>query len=177
MAQDRVEPREVSPTERMPWLNIFQGFRIALDFNKLLLAAGGIVVMALGWWFLAVLFNTSEPEWDQRKYEARAGDVENKKKKAWELFREDHERWALRYSAAGNPADRATRTAADVARDADEYRLLKYFERGKQPDPSKMEKDIAAELKEAQKREDFNEKIRQMQELRPAGKLRGWPWF
>src|SRR6185436_12545043 len=101
MAEDRVEPREVSLSQRLPWLTIFQGFRVALDFNKLILAAAGIVTMAVGWWLLAILFNYSEPEWekDQKKYFARAGDTERKNELAWKAFRDDHDKWALNFRA------------------------------------------------------------------------------
>src|SRR5581483_1916612 len=113
MAEDRVDPREGSLSQRLPWLTIFQGFRIALDFNKLILAAAGIVVMAFGWWLLAVIFKTSEPEWDANRW------------KNWAYFKEDHQAWALRYQAAGNPNEARPFSPADFARDADEHKALK----------------------------------------------------
>ena len=39
MAEDKVEPREVNWRQMMPWTTLFQGFRVALDPNKLILAA------------------------------------------------------------------------------------------------------------------------------------------
>src|SRR5438105_2676070 len=88
MAEDKVEPREVSLSQRLPWLAIFQGFRVALDFNKLVLAAAGIVVMAFGWWLLAALFNYSEPEFDLNKYTNRVIHVDQAKRAqaAWAEF-------------------------------------------------------------------------------------------
>ena len=56
MAEDRLEARETDWRQLLPWTVLFQGFRVALDLNKLLLAAGGIVVMALSWWLLAIIF-------------------------------------------------------------------------------------------------------------------------
>src|SRR5438094_5792830 len=101
MAEDKVEPREVSLSQRLPWLAIFQGFRVALDFNKLVLAAAGIVTMAFGWWLLAALFNYDEPQFDINKYTARVRHLDQDKQPAaaWAEFRHDHEKWALMYEA------------------------------------------------------------------------------
>src|SRR5437660_12695297 len=99
MAEDKVEPREVSLSQRLPWLAIFQGFRVALDFNKLVLAAAGIIVMAFGWWLLAALFNYSEPNFDANvnKYTSRVNHLDKDKQyaAAWAEFRNDYQKWAL----------------------------------------------------------------------------------
>ena len=67
MVEEKVEPREYTWRQRMPWTEIFQGFRVALDFNKLLLAAAGILVMAFGWWLFSALyfsmFGGNPPTW------------------------------------------------------------------------------------------------------------------
>src|SRR5438477_9820872 len=104
MAEDKVEPREVTPSQRLPWISILQGFRIALDFNKLLLAAAGIVVMAFGWWLLAAIFNYDEPDPDKGKYLQRVKNLETEEKReeaSWKEYRADHEKWALMYERAG----------------------------------------------------------------------------
>ena len=59
MAEDKVEPREINWRQLMPWTVLFQGFRVALDPNKLVLAAAGILLMAFGWWLLAIMAITS----------------------------------------------------------------------------------------------------------------------
>jgi hypothetical protein len=56
MAEERMALQEVSPRPRLPWLEIFRGFQVAMDPKKLLLAAVGIVAMYLGWWILGWLF-------------------------------------------------------------------------------------------------------------------------
>ena len=71
MVEDKVEPRPSNGRPRFLWTEIFQGFRIALDFNKLILAAAGILVMAIGWWLLANIFNYSRPEFDNKNYPPR----------------------------------------------------------------------------------------------------------
>jgi hypothetical protein len=63
MVEDKAEPRETNWRQLLPWIDLFQGFRVAMDLNKLLLAAGGILVMAFGWWVLAAVFHTQKPQW------------------------------------------------------------------------------------------------------------------
>src|SRR5947209_15797401 len=64
MAEDQVGARKESLRDFFLWTRIFHTFKVALDPKKLLLAGAGIVVMAAGWYVLAVLFyNTrSEPK-------------------------------------------------------------------------------------------------------------------
>ena len=56
MAEERSESRELTWRQLLPWTALFRAFQVALDLNKLLLAAAGIAVMAFGWWLLAVIF-------------------------------------------------------------------------------------------------------------------------
>ena len=93
MAEDKFEPREINFRQWLPWTQIFRGFWIALDHKKLLLAAAGIVVMALGWWFFSMVFYKTrhEPKWGGSEYTNN-----------WEDFRTDRKRWNLLYEAAGD---------------------------------------------------------------------------
>ena len=59
MAEEKNDFRDTQPRQRWAWLELFRGFQIALDFRKLLLAAGGIFAMALGWYLLSVIFYSS----------------------------------------------------------------------------------------------------------------------
>ena len=71
MAEDRMEPREINFRQWLPWTQLFRGFWVALDPKKLLLAAAGILVMAVGWWLLAIGFFdwlSEKPEWGSGKY-------------------------------------------------------------------------------------------------------------
>ncbi len=180
MAEDKVEPREVSLNQRLPWIAIFQGFRIALDFNKLVLAAAGIVVMAFGWWLLAAVFNYNEPEVDNPRYAARVVNLESAKQPAamWAEFRSDYQKWALMYEAAGNPADEQTFTPGDFASDRAEYRLLKRLEKGipSGEELNKLKEDEKGDIIAASRDPAFMAKLSRLKELRPAGRMRDWPW-
>ena len=61
MTEDKVEPREINWRQLLPWTVLFRSFGVAMGFSKLLLAASGILVMAVGWWLLAVIFYTPRP--------------------------------------------------------------------------------------------------------------------
>jgi hypothetical protein len=84
----------------LPWTELFQGFRIALDLNKLLLAAAGIVVMAIGWWVLAYVFYYPKPIF---KDYSRVSDEspEDRNNKAWADYKRDLAKWTLMHKAAG----------------------------------------------------------------------------
>jgi hypothetical protein len=176
MAEGKDVPREVSLSQRLPWVTIFQGFRIALDFNKLLLAAGGILVMAFGWWLLAAIFDYGEPDKDlDKRYSTMVGGAPEK----WKAFKNDHDRWALRHQLAGSYSKDMTINAADLANSEAEYTALQEVvppQSSKQaPPPVTPEK-----LKKYQKDFDgFDVKVEVLRSRvpRPAGSLRGWPWF
>ena len=89
MADDKVEPREINWRQLLPWTALFQGFRVALDPNKLLLAALGIIAMALVWWVLAAIFYAAsdKPAWHGTTTFAE--------------FKKDRQAWNLLHEAAG----------------------------------------------------------------------------
>src|SRR6266404_5255786 len=70
MAEDQVGTRKDHLRETGFWTKIFGTFKVALDPKKLLLAAAGIVVMAIGWWLLSVAFyeTRSRPQQEDKKY-------------------------------------------------------------------------------------------------------------
>ena len=96
MAEDKTEPRDFNLRKWAPWTLLFRGFQVAMDPKKLLLAAGGIFVMAVGWWLLAAVFygSSSKPDW-------RSGKYETTDPKAWERFKRDRRAYNLLYRAAG----------------------------------------------------------------------------
>src|SRR5262249_22666331 len=103
---DKAETREVSWRQLLPWTELFRGFQIALDLNKLLLAAGGILVTAFGWWLLAVIFSTaydkSPPAWPGNyKTKAKGANDAEKDANAWRAFKADRDSWNLMHRSAG----------------------------------------------------------------------------
>src|SRR5437667_10423108 len=100
MPDDKVEPREINWRQLLPWTAIFQGFRVALDLNKLLLAGLGIFAMACAWWILSLLFYSSEkPEWPSKYLSSAASRQETKA--AFDKFKAARQAWNLMYEAAG----------------------------------------------------------------------------
>ena len=99
MADDKAEPREINWRQRLPWTAIFQGFRVALDPNKLLLAALGILLMAFVWWALAAIFYASseKPVW---------GGTYNARSDGFATFKSDRRAWNLLHEAAGNKEEK-----------------------------------------------------------------------
>src|SRR5262249_45495229 len=123
MAEDKVEAREVTWRQLLPWTQLFRGFQVALDLNKLLLAAAGILVMASGWLLWSVIFSVGypdvPPEWPG-KYPAQAGTEEQK----WAQFKHDRDHWNLMHGTArvGEPGQ--TFEVADLAQSPREYDLF-----------------------------------------------------
>src|SRR3990170_3699390 len=56
MPEEKSELREINYKQLFPWIELFRGFRIALDLKKLALAAAGLVVMVAGWRVLSLPF-------------------------------------------------------------------------------------------------------------------------
>src|SRR5262245_10829086 len=75
-----------------PWTKLFSAFRIAISPSKLLLAAAGIVTMAVGWWVLAVVFYNlrSMPKGDDLGSENREEGFKRLKaaRRSWNLLNE-----------------------------------------------------------------------------------------
>src|SRR3954451_10182059 len=61
MADDRFDSRPTPLRDSLPWTDLFRTFRVALDPKKLLLAAAGILAMALGWWVISLVFYNVYP--------------------------------------------------------------------------------------------------------------------
>ena len=126
MAEEKVEPRETSWRQLLPWTELFRGFQVALDVNKLALAAVGILVMAFGWWLLAVLFTAGEsavePDWPGA-YVTRNN---NDEAVAWKQFKHDRDHWNLMRETAGLGDESNVRVDRyDLLTSYDEYRLYR----------------------------------------------------
>lgn len=120
MADERAEPRDLNLRQLLPWTELFRGFQVALDPKKLVLAAGGILTMALGWWLLSVIFFAARgpaPTYASGSY----------KPEDWKALKEDRAKWDLLYEAAGTPRTDGSPEmvdANDLASNADEYALI-----------------------------------------------------
>jgi hypothetical protein len=130
MAEDRTEPREFNYRQWLPWTQIFRGFWVAMDLKKLLLAAGGILVMTLGWWALAAIcYNSRDmPVWATARYaadrykDAAASSDVTAEQLAWRDFKQDRNHWNLLHEAAGDEEKRAD--AGDLAESLSEYNVI-----------------------------------------------------
>ncbi len=106
MADDRMDGRERSWRSLLPWTELFRGFHLALDPGKLLLAAGGILVMAFGWWVLSQIFgaltvgSAVQPAWPGSYISQAGGEGDEAKQKAWEQFHRDRSEWNLMHETA-----------------------------------------------------------------------------
>jgi hypothetical protein len=81
MADERVGARDFDTRKTLGWTDLLRTFLIALDPFKLLVAAAGILAVAIGWWLLSVIFYHSwtEPKgWnDPKSQEAEIIDRKN----------------------------------------------------------------------------------------------------
>jgi hypothetical protein len=122
MVEDKIEGREVMWRQLLPWTELFRGFQVALDLNKLLLAAAGILVMAFGWWLLAVIFTANvkdtPPIPGESEFTAAAGSDEQK---AWGLFKTKRDEWSLWHEAAGVGKPDQAIEVADLANSRKEF--------------------------------------------------------
>ena len=127
MADEKVELKDVNFRQLFPWTALFDGFRVALDPKKLLLAAGGILVMSIGWQILGWAFYESrkEPTWASGEYGERT-------EANWEKCKAARDKWNLLYEAAGD--QEKFFEADDLAQTMDEYdQIKKELQEGTRP--------------------------------------------
>ena len=182
MVEDKAEPREIQWRQLLPWVDLFQGFRVALDLNKLLLAAAGILVMACGWWFLAFLFSSGQkPDWEKPQYRnaVTEGDEAERTRASWGKFRTARDRWNLLHETAGAIEPAEPMEPGDLAENPDEYEELKQEYAKIKKVPHGATADIGRidrEVREGRLTEK-KAKIEKLGLPKPAGRLRTMPWF
>jgi hypothetical protein len=132
MAEDKVETREIHWRHLLPWTELFRGFRVAIGFSKLVLAAAGILVMCLGWYALSALaYNLygEKPDLSQAIYsssEQKSGENEAEREiLAWKVFRLHREQWNLMHRTAGPANSDEKFEASDLAESLQEYKEIK----------------------------------------------------
>jgi hypothetical protein len=175
MAEDR-DGRETSLRQLIPWMQIFRGFRIAIDPSKLLLAAAGIFVMAFGWWLLSVVFGTfyksDPPDWERDNYRSRY-ETTPPNTEMWKEFQEDRASWNLMHRAAGLGEGKAIEPA-DLAQSPEELKVISdaYKEAGNRGHLA-IEQDLV-------ERGISPDKAHRMAEAlgkpKRGGALASWPW-
>lgn len=156
MAEEKVELRSLDWRHLFPWTEIFRGFQIALDPKKLILAAAGMLLMALGWWVLAALFYSTrtEPTSDNNP-DAYPNQ------QAFEAARDHRRKWLLLHQAAGNsPRDLSKPDALDLANNPEDYKDIS----GALREGVRMGKTRNGTLWAVPSREE------------PYGLMRKWPW-
>ncbi len=167
MAEEKTDAREGAWRQLFPWTELFRCFKVAVDPNKLLLAAAGILVMAIGWWALAGVFSVgvSEPQYDSPQFTGLEA------KERWESYKRQRDSYNLLYETAGVGKPGQKYTYGDLAKDQGEYDKLKKVTRDDKPPtvPEMIAEGIQPEraLVLAQR----------FQQTKPHGTLATWPFF
>ncbi len=183
MAEDKVGAREVTWRQLMPWTHIFRGFGVTLDLNKLLLAAAGIIVMFVGWWFLSLIFtvnvNKYPPDWPGEYLTIAKGNEE----KAWEDFRKDRQHWNLMHEAAGlDTSSTPGYQVEDLADTLTEYSMFRPKPWDKQSPETRQEvlaiidQNLLAKRLTEPEAERLKRKYALIGQAKPAGRLSVNPW-
>ncbi len=113
MAEERTGSQGNSAWRPKPasWTKVFGTFLVALDPFKLIVAAGGILATALGWWLISLLFYTAwaEPNLstfeEKAKKETKLESEDDRKRWAAKEYARSLDSWALMHELAG-PTDR-----------------------------------------------------------------------
>jgi hypothetical protein len=167
MAEDKFNSNEINFRQWLPWTMVFKGFWLALDHKKLILAAGGILAMAMGWWLLAVTFinfpRTEKPVWPYPSADYPGENEKQREQAAWNAFKVDRAKWNLRYEAAGpgpgsivGKTDNGYWDAGDVANSPEEFTRIV-------SDPEKHTYQLDG--------------VEHPFPVKAYGQLRTWPWF
>jgi hypothetical protein len=169
MADERTEPRELSWRQLLPWAELFRGFQVALDLNKLLLAAAGIVVMAFGWWLLSVIFTAGDP---------KVPPVWKGSFNTWAEFRQARAHWNLMHEAAGIGNGPQFYEVADIASSEREYDLFNGVVSGTdfQARIEALLKDNKIDVAQARELRAKAGAYARLGHPKPAGTLSTWPW-
>src|SRR6266849_460721 len=175
MVEDKAEPREVNWKHLLPWVDLFQGFRVPMDLNKLLLAAAGILVMAFGWWLLAVIFEWKKPEWPPPNTD------ETNRAAKWAEFKEDRRHWNLTHETAGSDSDDPKKVQvyepADLADSLEEHEDLDKEYRKLKESWSATGFREASQIASDGNVSEKQAKLNKLGLKKPSGRLRTWPWF
>src|SRR5437763_724163 len=82
--------QEPSPAQpKAPWRKIFTAFKIALDLRKLLLAAAGIFIVAMGWSAIGWTFYGMRefPQFENKRYSPPDNAERKVREEIWRRFK------------------------------------------------------------------------------------------
>jgi hypothetical protein len=109
MAEERNGTPEGEARTYWAWTELFRTFQVALDPKKLVLAAAGIFLMFVGWWLLALIFDSarSEPrrsDYDTAYYQKRNSELTPAQAEAAavEAYHRDLREYQTFYALAGH---------------------------------------------------------------------------
>jgi len=94
------------------WTKVFGTFLVALDPFKLIVAAGGILATALGWWLISLIFYSAwtEPKLstfeEKSKKDSKLETEDDRKRWAAKEYARSLDSWALMHELAG-PTERS----------------------------------------------------------------------
>ena len=117
MAEEKSDLREAAWRQMFPWTELFRCFKVAVDPNKLLLAAAGIFAMAVGWWLLALLFGApyqSAAPLQCRRHGRKGGGKLGR-------YKAQRDSWNLMHRTAGVGQSGEKVTFEDLAESPAEY--------------------------------------------------------
>jgi len=169
MAEEKSDVREGAWRQLFPWTELFRCFKVAIDPNKLLLAAAGILVMSLGWWVLAGVFSVG---WKEPQIGAPVYTSITDSKLQWETFKRDRESYNLMHETAGAGSPGEPYAIEDLAEGDDEYRNL---ERLKKEDQGLSEDELVNKLGIDRPRARLM--VLRYRNPKPYATLAKLPWF
>jgi hypothetical protein len=171
MADERTEPREATWRQLLPWTELFRGFQVALDLNKLLLAAAGIFTMAFGWWLLSVIFTANDPKVPPGWHGTSTS--------SWAEFKRDRDHWNLMHEAASIGDGPQYYTVEDIASTQQEYEFFSGVGTGAQYQ-ERIEQLVREGKINPQQEREYRGRANLYAKLgreKPAGTLSKWPWW
>jgi len=167
MAEDKTDTRESTWRHLFPWTELFRCFKVAVDPNKLLLAAAGILLMATGWVLFSTLFGAAYKEVPpQPTAGAESGAPED-----WKNFKAARDSWNLMHEAANIGKGNQQWDVDDLAESPDELKRLRAIKteyKGTLPKDA-LEKAGFGEARAKYLSEIFGKTKRH-------GTLSTWPW-
>ncbi len=188
MAEDRVETREAAWRQLFPWTELFKGFQIALDLNKMLLAAAGILTMSIGWWLLSLMFYAGSGSIPTVTGEDGGKDYQEvrKSRQLWNLWHE-----AINLGTATTDGQPHRYEVEDIAETDQEFKLVREIAKDL-PVGVPLSKAILERVAELDKarggkltkdEQAFNARLRSratqydlVGRVKPSGRLSAMPW-